>query len=67
MTKIDRPGSASARRPATTQPAKPPDDVVRDAPLRSKTELRTSSDYHVDLIEFLRQFGVDTHVEILLL
>jgi hypothetical protein len=35
--------------------------------LRSKTELRTSSDYHVDLIEFLRQFGVDTHVEILLL
>jgi hypothetical protein len=64
MTRMERVGSSSARRPAIMQPAVPPvgdQDISGGRMKGRKRSERTSCNDDVYLIDVVREFVVDTH------
>jgi hypothetical protein len=64
MTRMEREGSFSARRPAMIQPAVPPvgdQSISKGRTKGRKRNERTSCNDDVYLIDVVREFVVDTH------
>lgn len=64
MTRMERLGSASARRPAMTHAAVPPESKMKSVSVQKlgmKGDEYTSSNDNVDLLDAISEFVVNAH------